>query len=289
MKQFAYVILHYKNMKDTLDCIHSIQEKTDSPIVIVDNHTLSTSDQKKLSRYTKDIILLEDNLGFAKANNIGIRYAWEHYHPDFVVVINNDIVITQPDFESQIVKSYQKSHFDMFGPRIDTDGGDSVNPFPVYSSLEEVEKAISRTKRNIRLFSSPLQRSLFRIYHNIKYKIVPIKHLKNGLEARTGIGLHGCALVFSKKYLKKYPDAFYNETFLYHEEEFLYYRMKQDHLISYYDPNVYCFHKEGSSLNFSFQNNYYEKELFRNKEILSSLTKLYDLMVNDQKKKGSAE
>ena len=73
MKQFAYVILHYKNMKDTLDCIHSIQEKTDSPIVIVDNHTLSTSDQKKLSRYTKDIILLEDNLGFAKANNIGIR------------------------------------------------------------------------------------------------------------------------------------------------------------------------------------------------------------------------
>ena len=289
MKQFAYVILHYKNMNDTLECICSIQEKTTSPIIVVDNHTLSKSDKKKLSQYTQDILLLEENFGFAKANNMGIRYACEHYHPDFVVVINNDIVITQKDFEQQICKIYQKSHFDMLGPRIDTDGGDSVNPFPVYSSLNEVEKAIARTKRNIRLFSNPLKRFLFRIYHNLKYKIVSVQHLKNGEKAKSGIGLHGCALIFSKKYLNRYADAFYNETFLYHEEEFLYYRMKRDHLISYYDPNLYCFHKEGSSLNFSFQNNYYEKELFRNKEILSSLTKLQNLMVSDQKKKGSVD
>ena len=41
MKDFVYIILHYKNRKDTLECIESIRKNSQAPIVIVDNDTLT--------------------------------------------------------------------------------------------------------------------------------------------------------------------------------------------------------------------------------------------------------
>ena len=82
----------------------------------------------------------------------------------------------------------------------------------------------------------------------------------------------------NKKYYHKYKDIFYTGTFLYHEEEFLDYRRKRDKLITYYDADLEVFHKEGSSLNYTFFNNY-DKLIFRNKEIIKSLEllkKLYE-------------
>lgn len=91
-----------------------------------------------------------------------------------------------------------------------------------------------------------------------------------------GEPLHGCALIFSKKYYKKYKDVFYNDTYLFHEEEFLYYRCKHDNLVFLYSPSIELIHKEGMSLNNRFNNNY-EKMIFRNEEILKSLKKLEDV------------
>ena len=98
MKKFVYIILHYKNLKDTIECIESIRKFSDNPIVIVDNHTLSKTDKKALDKYTKDIIMLSENMGFAKANNIGVQYAKEKYNPNFYIVLNNDIVINDIKF-----------------------------------------------------------------------------------------------------------------------------------------------------------------------------------------------
>lgn len=283
MTKFVYVILHYKNLEDTIECIESIQSKTSSPIVIVDNHTLTKTEEKQLRNYTSDLILLDHNYGFAKANNRGIDYANSKYDPDFVVVLNNDIVITQVDFEKRIMNTYKVTSFDMLGPKILTNGGDSVNPFPVYKTIEEVEQAIGIAKRNITLFSSKIKTFCFQIYHSIKYKIKKVPHLENGLKKSTDVALHGCAIIFSKKYLQHYKEAFYNDTFLYHEEEFLYYRVQKDNLISCYDPTITCFHKEGSSLNHHFQKQNRQKELFRNQEILKSLEKLLRIMKEDTK------
>lgn len=283
MAKFVYVILHYKNIKDTIECLESIRKKYDSPIVVVDNATLKDNEKKQIEFYTNDIIMLDENKGFAKANNIGCKYAKEKYKPDYLVVINNDIVIIDNKFEEKINECYKKSKFDMLGPKIITNNGDSVNPFRAYSTLEEVEKAINNTKRNLSIFESKIKRSLFNIYHRIKYSIIKENHLQNGEIDAQGVALHGCALVFSKKYYEKYDDVFYNETFLYHEEEFLLYRVNRDKLISYYNSSIECFHKEGSSLNFTYNDKIYEKEIFRNKEILKSLSLLYDVMKNNRK------
>lgn len=282
MTKFAYIVLHYKNINDTIECLQSIKDKYKSPIIVVDNATLMDNDIKKIKIYTDDIILLDENKGFAKANNIGCKYAIEKYHPDYLVVINNDIIITDTSFESKVESCYAKTKFDMLGPKINTNNGDSVNPFNAYKTLEEVEEAIHRTERNISIFKSKFKRSVFSIYHKIKYSLIKEKHLENGKKALSNVPLHGCALIFSKKYYEKYEYIFYNETFLYHEEEFLFYRVNRDKLISYYDPSIECFHKEGSSLNFTYNKRVYEREIFRNQEILKSLNLLYDAMKHNK-------
>ena len=89
----AFVILHYKNLKDTIECIESIQKidaKNETKIIVVDNHSLDKSEEKILRKYTIDLILLKENMGFAKGNNAGCKFAIEKYNPDFLCVINKN-------------------------------------------------------------------------------------------------------------------------------------------------------------------------------------------------------
>jgi len=285
-KKIAFVILHYKNLKDTIECIESIQkleEEQESAIIVVDNHSLQEKEVKELKKYTQDLILLEENTGFAKGNNIGCKYAIEKYQPLFLCVINNDIVIHQKDFIKEIEKCYKETSFDMMGPKILTDGGESVNPFPVYKTLEEVETKIHYHEKLIKIYRNILLRNLLKVYIKTKSLFLKPLHRENGLESAYDVALHGCAIIFSKKYYKKYKDVFYNETFLYHEEEFLNYRKEQDHLITYYDANLELFHKEGSSLNENFKKENVQKLIFRNKEILKSLNLLKEVMSENKK------
>ena len=281
MKKISFIILHYKNLKDTIECIESINkldDTKDASIIVVDNHSLSKEDEKIIKKYTKDLIINDENLGFAKANNIGCKYAVDKYKPDFLCVINNDIVINQKDFIKEIEKCYKETKFDFLGPKIITDGGESVNPFPVYSTLEEVEEKIKYHEKLIKIYNNVILRNLLKVYMRVKRIFKKPLHVENGEESKYDVALHGCALIFSKKYYQKYKDVLYNETFLYHEEEFLNYRKNRDNLISYYDSNLELFHKEGSSLNESFKNQNYQKLIFRNKEILRSLKLLRDIM-----------
>ena len=285
MKKISFVILHYKNLNDTIECINSINKldtKNDISIVVVDNNSLSKDEEKELNKYTKDLVLLKDNMGFAKGNNAGCKYAIEKYKPDFLCVINNDTVINQKDFIERIIDCYKETNFDIMGPKILTDGGESVNPFPVYDTLEKVQERIKYHEKLIRIYKCVIKRNLLKLYMRVKSLFKKPLHMENGKKSQYDVALHGCALIFSKKYYEKYKDVFYNETFLYHEEEFLNYRKNRDNLITYYDSELEIFHKEGASLNNRFKNNNYEKLIFRNKEILKSLRLLEDVMKNNK-------
>jgi len=62
-------------------------------------------------------------------------------------------------------------------------------------------------------------------------------------EEREGVLLHGCCLVFSRDFFKVY-DGFWEGTFLYAEEEILYYLAAKSGLRMLYSPEVTCIHKE---------------------------------------------
>ena len=269
----SFIILHYKNIDDTIECIESINSLNDKKvsIVVVDNNTLSSEDENRLNKYNIDLIKNDSNLGYAKANNIGAKYAIKKYKPLFICVINNDTVIKDKEFCNIIRDDYKEYKFDMLGPRIDTNKGESANPFPVYKNLEEVDKALKYRRDLVNIYSNPFSNVALNIYMGVKRLFVKPRHVDNGTVFEYNVALHGCAIIFSKKYYEKYKNIFYNETFLYHEEEFLYQRMLRDNLVSIYDPKLSIYHKEGASLNISFGSNERNKLLFRNKEIIKSL------------------
>lgn len=268
----SYIILHYKNMDETLECLECLKKiiAIDSHIIIVDNNTLSKNDEIKLKEYTSDILKLNKNFGFAKANNKGIQYAKEKYNSKYYVIINNDVLIKQKSFESNIVKNFQKYSFDMLGPKINSTTGESVNPFPAYKDEDEIKKEIRKCKKLRFIYNSVILSSLLRIYIRLKKIFKKPVLIKNGINLEKNVPLHGCAIIFSDKYVNKYKYPFYNETFLYHEEEFLYQKILKDNLISIYDPKIEVFHKEGASLDNLYNNNR-KKLLFQVNERIKSL------------------
>lgn len=282
----SFVILHYKNIKDTLECIQSIKKNianNDISIVVVDNNTLNKEDENKILNETKNLIKLPNNMGFAKGNNEGCSYAIKKYHPDFLCVLNNDTVITQNNFADEIINVYNKTKYDILGPKIITNNGDSINPFYAYTSIEEIDKEINYSNKLIKLYSNSFLFFLLKIYMKIKHIFISIPIRENGKESCYGVALHGCCLIFSKKYYERFKDVFYPNTFLYHEEEFLEYRRRKYNLITYYDSNLEIFHKEGSSLDEIFKNkNIKEKLIFRNKEIIKSLSLLKQVIIEDK-------
>ncbi|MDF9824984.1 GT2 family glycosyltransferase [Breznakia sp. PF5-3] len=278
----TFVILHYKSIKDTLSCIQSIQLLTEEhSIIVVDNHSNIPEDIMKIKATGVDFIELKENIGFAQGNNIGCEVAIRKYKPDFLCVINSDTIINQSDFISKIYKIHDATKFHVLGPKILPEDLDSSNPFPVYKDLEVVKNKIQYTKRVIRIYENYFLYCIFKIYSWSKHVFRKKDKLKNGDKRVYDVGLHGCALIFSKTYYEKYgKDIFYPGTFLYHEEEFLYYRCVKDSLIFIYDPEIEIIHNEGKSLHKTIKNDR-QRSLFRNQEILKSLKKLEKIMEED--------
>lgn len=282
----AFIILHYKNLKDTIECIESLKKIAgDKKIVVVDNNSTTKKEQEEILRYTEDLILLKENIGFAKGNNEGCKYAIEKYKPDFLCVINSDTIVNQKDFINEIDTLYKNYNFDILGPKILPDDSDSCNPFKAYKSVEDVERRIKYTKRLIKIYKNSVLRFLLEKYLVVKNLFRSKISNANGVKLQLDVPLHGCALIFSKKYYSKFQDIFYPNTFLFHEEEFLYLRCQQYDLISLYSPSIEIYHKEGQSLNKTFNNKKYESLIFRNKEILKSLELLKKEMMENEKRK----
>ncbi|MBO4772168.1 MAG: glycosyltransferase, partial [Bacteroidales bacterium] len=129
----AFVILHYRTLDVTLSCLETLLESSpDSPIVVVDNGSGDGSGEEVRSRYAGSknvtVIVNDQNLGFAKGNNVGYKYVKEHFDADCVVVMNNDVLISQKGF-AEILSSYMtENNLEVCGPDIITPEGRHQNP-----------------------------------------------------------------------------------------------------------------------------------------------------------------
>ena len=120
----AFIILHYQAIEMTIKCINSLYEIFDMSenfIVVVDNASPNKSGNELVNKYINNnikIIISPENLGFAKGNNIGYSYCTKELDFDFLIIMNNDIIISQKDFIEKIYKLYEQNHFDILGPDI---------------------------------------------------------------------------------------------------------------------------------------------------------------------------
>jgi len=286
MHRFVFVILHYKAIQDTLECIESVLNNSasdDYSIVVVDNGSNDGTGNEIKKRYIDNekvsVLISEENLGFAKGNNLGCNYAKEHFDPDFLIVINNDTIIEQTDFLSRISEEYNRSSFDVLGP--DIIARDNKHQNPCYLIPLEIG-ALKRKIFLLRIYYFLTYIHLFRILRYLKKKMIKDSG-KNSLNESNGslshkeriqdVPLHGSALIFSRKYMKQFDYIFYGDTFLYAEEDFLNYRRIKYNLMFVYNPQLKIYHKEDASTDFILDSSR-SKRLFIFKHSSDSQSKL---------------
>lgn len=252
MSLFGFVILHYNTIEDTKECIASIEKNvkdTAYHIVVVDNNSPNKSG-KDLSdlydgRNNITVIFNKDNLGFAKGNNVGFKYAKEVLNADFIILLNSDTELLEDNFVQLVVTEYEKSHFAALGPLIKK----NTYPFIVNHERDTIISPIECVVFIVRLTLYYLL-SFFNLDLLFRRLIRKSPKEESGRvikpERLEDVQLSGCFLIFSRDYINRF-DGLNPDTFLYMEEELLFLRIRKSGLKTVYQPSIETLHKGESS------------------------------------------
>ncbi len=256
MKKITFEILHYLAINETIECIESIINNINYDsycIVVVDNGSNKLDDVERLKKYESKydffyLIISDQNLGFAKGNNLGYKFAKDNLHSDFIVMMNNDVLIEQKDFCQNILEEYKNHNFAVLGPNILLkDRITPSNPMP--------KRTYNKHKLTCRMIFLAF---LFVVsYVNLDMIIRKIQNKEKGLKNKTqllsneyqeDVVLHGACLIFSPIYINKF-EGLNDGTFLYMEEDVLYQRIKKYGLKMVYSPKLQVTHLEDAATN----------------------------------------
>ena len=274
--ELAFVVLHYNTIDETLGCIKSIKDNIDTnnyKIVVVDNGSPNHSGID-LKRHFKediyvDIILVEENVGFARGNNIGIEYSRNDLHAEFICCLNNDTMLRQHDFFETIMDEYRETEAALIGPQvIRADGtvqkfSSKIMDVDIYKKIILAltrESYIEYLKMRIRNLT------IFKYFNSIRRQVIGIE--ENPFIAHDDVLLHGCCLIFTPIFFF-FLCGFDNRTFLYREEELLYLSIKENNLKTRYTPRLKILHLEDASTN-SISSDKNKKEAFKRKYLIES-------------------
>lgn len=294
MYRIVFVVLHYMALEETKECINSILSNVDYKqykIVVVDNNSSNQSGIELQKMYASNdnvkVILNSNNLGFAKGNNVGYSYAKNELDAEFIITINNDTIIDQKNFIELLINIFNENNYYVLGPDI-IGVNDKYHQNPLDArgvNLEEVKKLLT---------SMTIQYYKF-MFLGLTHTFGVIKKLRNLLSRKetthilysyanenykipqNDVKLHGACLVLSPLYVKHFDYAFLPLTYMYMEEDILYYICKKNNFKMLYDPKVYIYHKENAStdiLNKSTIN----KKIFYWRNIRDSTRILYKIM-----------
>lgn len=292
-----FLILHYKTINETKNCIASIQKlifkNCKKKIVIVNNNPKELDQVKQLNELAeiKDVYIVHigENLGFSNGNNVGYRYIKKHFpDTDFILCINSDIIFQKKDCIEKMLKSYEKDNWDVCGPDIIqkdiyfSDIEHHVSPISDHiESLEEACDIIKSCKKIVdRKYLQYVRWILIKILKKGQYfkrEIFKRKReslaiygdkSRNVFEKQKNVMLYGCALAFSKRFILQQEELFTPPTYLYHEEPILFLRCNREKYLMEYDPSWSVLHMDGAST--TDGKNEWKKAIFRAEEQLKA-------------------
>jgi len=110
-KKIAIIIVNWKQYELTINCLLSVQkvEYKNLKVILVDNESNYEKINKIKNDFSKvEVIESKENLGFASANNIGIKYAIKNKF-EYVMLLNNDTEVNKK-FLTPLLNSFQKDN-----------------------------------------------------------------------------------------------------------------------------------------------------------------------------------
>ncbi|MCR5507544.1 MAG: glycosyltransferase [Lachnospiraceae bacterium] len=250
------IIPHYNDAGMTRHCISSLLglnwDGISHKFIIVDNASGDGSGRVLKDTYADDpvtdVILLNDNEGYARGSNFGISHAVSKYDPDLIIVSNSDITVNDPDMPLKLRDIYEKTSFDIYGPDIfSTYRNAHMSPLrKSHLSTEESNSLIKRCRRRLRLLKILDKLKLYEPLRKIR-RSAPYPDVPGFDRYAENVVIQGSFFVLSRGYLNAYPDGLYPGTFLYLEEDILNLRAERKGLKTVYDPSIRVDHSEGTA------------------------------------------
>ena len=173
--------------------------------------------------------------------------------------MNNDIEITQSDFETLVYQIYSETDFDVLGPDIfSTSGNYHQSPKSITrTSIERAELLLKGYKNKCKSkVIVPLKCHLKKIkgLKNIKNQIVKKQQGVDYNKQYINVPLHGSCVIFTRRFLDSREYAFFPETFFYYEMEILAYECNLFSFKEVYDPRIKVLHHQNVSTNTTYDN-----------------------------------
>jgi GT2 family glycosyltransferase len=250
----SIIIVNY-NTKDLIDqCLNSIYKSNplnSFEIIVSDNASIDNSVEMISLKYSDVIILKnEKNLGFSKANNLGVEIA----KGEFILFLNSDTIVYENSIDLLIEFLRKNKHITAVGPKllnfdktIQRSWFDFPNPLKTFFNLTGVSFFIIKFKNS----------NVLKLLFN-KSKL-PSFMLNSIDEERIIDYLTLACLLIRKNELLQIGKLDEN-IFFYHEDCELGYKLNSNSMKTVYFPKAEIVHLGGSSsqknIIFSFSNYY---------------------------------
>lgn len=293
--KIVFLILNYETYWETNKCIESIYHSIGRcnisskahEIVVVDNGSKNKSFSVLKENYESvdgiHLLKTNENLGFAKGNNYGYYYAKKKLAPDFIVMINSDIIMTDTNFTEKLIQGFDRYQFAVAGPDVRLRSGHALNVYYSHClNQKDVRNSIKSLKFEITLCKlkvEPIYAVCQRIVRQLKTQRKNFKG-ETVLNPDEGAQLHGCFLIFSKRYIDLF-DGIYDRTFLYGEETLLRLRCKKAGLKICYLENIKAIHNESRTVKW-VNNDIIQRHYNRYTNMLNSMEVILKYMNNDE-------
>ncbi len=200
------VILNYNDMKVAEKLTRAVMDyECLDRVILVDNCSTDGSYEYLMRSFKKsevDVIKAPANGGYASGNNFGIRYALDHYSPEYIFIANPDISVSDSTMETMMRDMNNHHEYGVLAPLVNQ--GYNVWRLPGFTGMIE---------------------SLFLVWFNLDKKHIRKKLIGslNRIED-AGVVEGSFFIIRAKDYLA--IDGFDERTFLYAEEIILAHRLK---------------------------------------------------------------
>lgn len=220
--KLSIIIVTYNSSQHIKDMLLSIEKQTKTPheIIVIDNNSFDqTIAQIYASKVNIRLLQQKENLGFSRANNLGVKDAKGEY----LLFLNPDTMVLDHAIDN--LYNFLKSRDDVgiVAPQLIEDNG---NIQPSVRNLPTVTRAIKE------------------YYLGIKNSYEPFYPLSNQpLEVESVVG---AAMMVPKDVYRKLG-GFNDKYFMYYEDLELCKKVREDGLKTIYLPEVQINHAVGAS------------------------------------------
>lgn len=227
------IIISYNTRELTDNCIKSIikdNENSINRIIVVDNASKDDTVNYIKTNYPSVLLVRNsDNLGYAKAVNIGIKYT----ESEIVIISNSDVVYPRDSIKTMLEFFYKSQEIGCTAPQQIFADGSWQRSYGFYPSVK------------LALMDFFLLTSLNNAFKKTFWKFLPIDRHPKYVEYLDG------ACLFIRKKAFEQLGGFDEDYFFYTEEADYCYRMNRTQWQVIFYPKVKIIHHRGAS----YQNN----------------------------------